>query len=406
MKILHTSDWHLGRTLYAKKDRHDEHQAFLSWLLETLQNEKIDILIVAGDVFDSAFPNNTTQKMYYDFLVSAFKKGCRNTIVVGGNHDSPSFLNAPKDLLAALNVTVIGNITENIEDEIIILRDTDNQPEAIICAVPFLRERDLGRFVEGENYADRARRINMGIQKHYEELAHIAQEIRQNTGKWIPIIATGHLSVLGGLRGEDDGVRETYIGNIEALTPEIFPDIFDYVALGHYHIPRAIREHICYSGSPVPIGFDEASQAKRVYIINFSNNTKKIEQLEVPVFQHMASIKGDKQRFEEKLNELKSLEKNFWVDIIYTGDEIFTDLVEWVNQITANTNIEVINIKNLKYISGLLTRQEINQTLEELTEGEIFRNLLEKNNIPDIQKAELLNLYNEILESIKNRENQ
>lgn len=120
----------------------------------------------------------------------------------------------------------------------------------------------------------------------------------------------------------------------------------------------------------------------------------------------MASIKGDKQRIEEKLNELKSLEKNFWVDIIYTGDEIFTDLVEWVNQITANTNIEVINIKNLKYISGLLTRQEINQTLEELTEGEIFRNLLEKNNIPDIQKAELLNLYNEILESIKNRENQ
>lgn len=406
MKILHTSDWHLGRTLYAKKDRHDEHQAFLFWLLETLQKEKIDILIIAGDVFDSAFPNNATQKIYYDFLVNASKKGCRNIIIVGGNHDSPSFLNAPKELLAALNVSVIGNIADSIEDEIIILRDANKQPEAIICAVPFLRERDIGRFIEGENYSDRARRINEGIQRHYEKVANIAQEVRQKTGKWIPIVATGHLSIIGGLRGEDDGVRETYIGNIEALSPEIFPEVFDYVALGHYHIPRAIRQHIYYSGSPIPIGFDEASQPKHVYIIDFSNNTKKIEQLEVPVFQHMASIKGDKQRIEEKLNELKSTKNNVWVEIIYTGDDIFTNLIEWVNQMTANSNIEVINIKNLKYISGLLTRQEINQALEELTEEEIFRNLLAKNNIPNIQQIELINLYNEILESIKNPDNQ
>ena len=407
MKILHTSDWHLGRSLYSKKDRYDEHQAFLQWLLEILRAKQIDVLLIAGDIFDIAFPNNASQKMYYDFLVSAIKTGCRHIVVTGGNHDSPSFLNAPKDVLSALNVTVIGSISDNPEDEIITIRNTQGEPEAIICAVPFLRERDISRFSEGESYADRALRVNLGIKKHYAEIAELAEIKRRDAGKWIPVIATGHLSVVGGLRGEDDGVRETYIGNIEALPPEIFPDTFDYVALGHFHIPIAIRHNIRYCGSPIPMGFDEAAHPKLVFVIEFQDDTEKMEinKVEIPVFQTLASVKGNKQEIETRLEELKKKNESVWAEIIYTGDEIFPNLTDWVNQITEKSNIEVINIKNLKYIGGLLSRHETNQKLEDLNEAEVFRKLLEKRQIPESQQQELTALYNEILESIKNPEN-
>ncbi len=137
MKILHTSDWHLGRTLYSKKERQNEHSAFLNWLLTTIKENAIDVLLIAGDVFDTASPSSSSQKMYYDFLVQVRNSECKNVVVVGGNHDSPSFLNAPRDILAALNVSVIGNATENIEDEIISIEDGAKNPVMIVCAVPF-----------------------------------------------------------------------------------------------------------------------------------------------------------------------------------------------------------------------------------------------------------------------------
>ena len=190
--------------------------------------------------------------MYYDFLIKVRNAGCKNVIVVGGNHDSPSFLNAPKYILSVLNISVIGNATEKIEDEIIIVKDNEELPLIIVCAVPFLRERDISRFAEGEKYSNLSRRINENIKKHYEEIAVLAETKRNEIGKNIPIVAIGHLSVAGGKRKEDDGVRETYIGNIEEVSSNIFPDIFEYVALGHYHIPSVIKEHIRYCGSPIP----------------------------------------------------------------------------------------------------------------------------------------------------------
>jgi exonuclease SbcD len=274
MKILHTSDWHLGRTLYSKKERHGEHTLFLEWLLKTIKDNSIEILLIAGDIFDNASPSSTSQKMYYDFLIKVKYSGCENVIVVGGNHDSPSFLNAPKDILAALNVSVIGNSSENIEEEIIVIKDKNKNPSIIVCGVPFLRERDISRFAEGENYSDRSKRINENIKKHYQEIAELAENKRKELGKAIPIVVTGHLSVAGGKRNEDDGVRETYIGNIEAVGSDIFPNTFDYVALGHYHIQSIIKDHIRYCGSPIPMGFGEAGQKKCIYIIDFNNGKK------------------------------------------------------------------------------------------------------------------------------------
>ncbi len=400
MKILHTSDWHLGRTLYSKKERQEEHTAFLAWLLGTIREHAVDLLLIAGDVFDTASPSSAAQKMYYDFLINVRKAGCKNVIVVGGNHDSPSFLNAPKDILAALNVSVIGNATENPEDEMIVIKDRQENPIAIVCAVPFLRERDISRFTEGENYSDRSKRINENIRKHYEAIAQLAENKRRELGVTIPIIATGHLPVAGGKRNDDDGVRETYIGNIEAVGNDIFPDTFDYVALGHYHIPSVIKDNIRYCGSPIPMGFGESGQKKLVYLIEL-NEQRSIETIEIPVFQQLESIVGDKNFIARRLSELKKSDSSVWVEVIYTGDEIFPDLSSWVNEQIADSNIEVLKLQNRQYLNEVLTQVDTAGSLEELNEMEVFDKLLEKSSISDEQKTELKALYKEIVDGLR-----
>lgn len=399
MKILHTSDWHLGRTLYSKKERHGEHTLFLEWLLKTIKENSIDILLIAGDIFDNASPSSTSQKMYYDFLIKVKYSGCENVIVVGGNHDSPSFLNAPKDILAALNVSVIGNSSENIEEEIIVIKDKNNNPSIIVCGVPFLRERDISRFAEGENYSDRSKRINENIKKHYQEIAELAENKRRELGKAIPIVVTGHLSVVGGKRNEDDGVRETYIGNIEAVGSDIFPNTFDYVALGHYHIQSIIKDHIRYCGSPIPMGFGEAGQKKCIYIIDF-NNGKKIESMEIPVFQKLESIIGDKSFIAKRITELRKTDLSAWVEVIYNGEEIFPDFTSWANEQIANSNIEILKLQNRQYLIDVLTKDDTTNSLEELNAFDVFDKLLDKNEISTEQKEELKVSYKEIADGI------
>ncbi|GHU77386.1 nuclease SbcCD subunit D [Bacteroidia bacterium] len=397
MKLLHTSDWHLGRMLYSKKERIEEHAAFLDWLLITIQEHSVNVLLVAGDIFDTYSPGSGSQKMYYDFLLKVRNSGCQNVIVIGGNHDSPSFLNAPKEILSALNVCVIGNVSENIEDEVIVIKDNKGNPIAVVCAVPFLRERDIVRFAETETYSDRSKRISESIKKHYATIAELAETKRKEIDNNIPIIATGHLSVVGGKTITDDGVRETYIGNIECISSEIFPKSFDYVALGHYHIPSVITETIRYSGSPIPMGFGEAEQQKQVYLVDFKQKKPEIKTLEIPVFQHLKSIRGDKSVIDNYLTELKKLDRSVWIEIVYEGKELFPDFTIWANEQTANTKIEILKLQNKQYLSEVLTKDDSAQSLDELDWFEVFDKLLEKNDISNEQKEELRNSYNEIV---------
>ena len=141
MNILHTY-WHLGRALCGRK-RYEEFGAFLDWLAETIERQGIDVLLVAGDVFDNGAPSNRAQELYYRFLCRAAASSCRHVVVVAGNHDSPTFLDAPRSLLATLNVHVVGSAAEDPEDEVLVLRGRDGAPELIVCAVPYLRDRDV-----------------------------------------------------------------------------------------------------------------------------------------------------------------------------------------------------------------------------------------------------------------------
>jgi exonuclease SbcD len=398
MKILHSSDWHLGKSLYTKADRHTEHRAFFDWLLNNINEQNIELLIVAGDIFDTSAPSIQSQKMYYDFLVRVRNTSCRKVIVVGGNHDSASFLNAPKDILAALDVTVVGAIDEQTEDEIIVVNDADGKPALIVCAVPFLRERDVSRFVEGEAYSDRSKRVNESIRRHYEKIAALAVQKREEIGRNIPIIATGHMSV--GIKSEgDEEVRDTYIGNIEAVSADIFPATFDYVALGHYHIASAPKPHIRYCGSPIPMGFGEAGQTKLVYILEF-NPDLKIKSLEIPVFQQLESIKGDKEIIKNRIDELKANDSSIWIEVTYNGSDSFPNLVEWLDELTAQSKIEVLKKQTAFNLQVYLTSDDTTYSLDELSPELVFEKLLEKKGYSDEHKEELRQTYNEIISGI------
>jgi DNA repair protein SbcD/Mre11 len=310
MKILHTSDWHLGRSLYGRK-RYGEFSAFLDWLTQIIEDEQVDALMVAGDVFDNSTPSNRAQELYYRFLCRVAASCCRHVVVIAGNHDSPSFLNAPKELLRVLNVYVVGSMTDVLEDEVFILQ-TDDKPEAIVCAVPYLRDKDIRTVEPGETIDDKNAKLVEGLKNHYVDVCAVAEQKRaefKSTGHdGIPIVAMGHLFTAGGKTVEGDGVRELYVGSLAHVGEEVFPSSIDYLALGHLHVPQAVgsAEHIRYCGSPIPMGYGEATQKKKVVLVAFNSTTPNIKELPVPCFQELVRLVGSLDDIHAKLEELKT----------------------------------------------------------------------------------------------------
>jgi exonuclease SbcD len=401
--VLHTSDWHLGRTLYTKKQRYSEHEKFLHWLIDTIQSTNTDVLIVAGDIFDNATPGSRSQELYYNFLIRLKSTACRHVVIVAGNHDSPSFIDAPKKLLAALNVIVVGSIAENPADEVFVLKDENDRPELIVCAVPYLRERDIRTSEEGETIADKDKKIREGIRKHYADVAEIAENRRKETHADIPVIATGHLFAVGGQTTQDDGVREIYVGNLGDVGAEIFPPVLDYVALGHLHIPQKVNksEHIRYSGSPIPMGFGECKQQKQLNLISFENRRPVVETIPIPVFQKLESIKGDRENILQGVRQLGESNENCWIEVIYTGEEIWGNMVnELENEIESYPALEIIRYRNQKLFHSVLEQEQENEILEDLDITEVFNRCLESNAIPPEQRKELSVAYSEIIQQI------
>ena len=283
LTLLHTSDWHLGRRLYGKP-RYDEFKQFLDWQLQTLREQKVDVLLIAGDIFDTTAPSNQAQNLYYDFLSQVCHTECRHVIIVAGNHDSASFLEAPKQLLKAFNIHIIGSMTDTPTDEVITLSDKSEQPELIVMAVPYLRDRDVRTVGHGERLDDKERKLAQGIKAHYAQIADIAiaqqAQLKAKYKRSIPIVATGHLFTVGGQTMEGDGVRDLYVGSLGSIGAEIFHPQIDYVALGHLHIPQAVggQPHIRYAGSPIAMGFGESRQQKQVHLLRFDADPDLLSQ--------------------------------------------------------------------------------------------------------------------------------
>ncbi|MCH9664525.1 MAG: exonuclease SbcCD subunit D C-terminal domain-containing protein [Gammaproteobacteria bacterium] len=401
MRLLHTSDWHLGRALYGKK-RYEEFGDFLSWLNQTIQHNNINALLIAGDIFDNSVPGNRAQELYYCFLHQVASSACRHVIVVAGNHDSPSFLNAPKELLKALDVHVIGGVCEDPADEVLVLCDALGTAELIVCAVPYLRDRDIRVAEAGESIKDKERKLLDGIRSHYAAVGDIAEQNRGELGADIPIVGMGHLFTAGGRTIEGDGVRDLYVGSLAHVAPGIFPECFDYVALGHLHVPQIVggSETIRYCGSPLPMGFGEAGDRKIVCQIEFDGTAATVEKIDVPVFQKLERISGDWGDISGRILELSAAGWQGWVEVIYEGAEIIGDLRERIDSAVADSQIEILRIKNRRVNDPVMNAIHEQETLDNLSENEVFERCLAAHGVTDAQRDELTHTYQETLMSL------
>ena len=406
MRVLHTSDWHLGRALYGRK-RYEEFESFLTWLAETIQENSIDALLVAGDVFDTGTPSNRAQELYYKFLCRVAASSCRHVVVIAGNHDSPSFLNAPKELLKTLDVHVVGSSTEFPEDEVLVLHNERDAPELIVCAVPYLRDRDIRVAGAGESVKDKERKLIEGIRTHYAIVAALAEQKREELGVDIPIVAMGHLFTAGGQTVDGDGVRELYVGSLAHVTAGIFPASFDYLALGHLHVPQKVNgsETIRYCGSPLPMGFGEAKQQKSVCRVVFDQDgchgsAVSIQLINVPVFQRLERVKGDWDGISGRMLELSATDSQGWLEVIYEGDEIIGDLRERLEAAIFGTQMEILRIKNNRIIDRALGQIQEEETLDDLTVSDVFERCLTVHDVPEDQRPELLRAHQETVSSL------
>jgi exonuclease SbcD len=405
LRLLHTSDWHIGRTLCGRK-RHEEFEAFLDWLTETLRENEVDVLLAAGDIFDVGAPGNRAQSLYYRFLRRA-ASSCRHIVVVAGNHDSPAFLDAPKDLLDAFGIHVVGNGFADPEKEVFILRDTRGAPELIVCAVPYLRDRDVRLAEAGERIEDKEKKLVDGIRDHYAAVAAYAEKKREESAADIPIVGMGHLFVAGGQTVEGDGVRELYVGGLAHVSAGIFPACFDYVALGHLHVPQTVngKENIRYSGSPLPMGFGEARQQKSVCLVDFVTRagcgvTPSVRRIDVPVFRCLESIRGDWSRISGRLAELSAAGAESWLEVLYEGDEVMGDLRERLQEAVSGTRIEILRARNDRVIDRVLRQSHEAETQDDLDVNDVFERCLAVHEIPEDQRREFVAAYRETLASL------
>ena len=279
MRLLHTSDWHLGQTLH-NYERTYEHQCFLDWLLDTLVAQEVDALLIAGDVFDTANPSAAAQTQLYRFLQQA-RARCPllDIVVIAGNHDSPGRLEAPGPLLEAHGTSVIGHVLRktdleiDLERHVIALHDKTGAVKAWCLAIPFLRPGDVPRLAPVEGEATAADPYLAGIGLLYQQAYALA------AGQCLDgqaIVAMGHCHMVDGTASLDSE-RRIVIGGTEALPAAIFDPAIAYAALGHLHLAQRVgqQEHLRYSGSPLPLSFAEVGYQHQVLQVDLADGEAK-----------------------------------------------------------------------------------------------------------------------------------
>jgi exonuclease SbcD len=271
MRLLHTSDWHLGQALH-NFERTFEHQCFLDWLLDTIVAEQADALLIAGDIFDTSNPSAASQKQWYRFLQQARVRSPQlDIVVIAGNHDSPGRLEAPAPLLEAHGTSVIGHVLRDADGQIdlerliVPLHGAGGAVHAWCLAIPFLRPGDVPRMPEGtpgDPYLN-------GIALLYQQTYALA-DARRTPGQ--AIVAMGHCHMVNGTASVESE-RRIVIGGTEALPATIFDPALAYAALGHLHLAQRIgqQDKLRYCGSPLPLSFAEVGYQHQVLRIDLAD---------------------------------------------------------------------------------------------------------------------------------------
>ena len=306
MRLLHTSDWHLGQTFH-QFERSYEHQSFLAWLLGTLERESVDGLLIAGDVFDNANPSAAAQSMLYRFLTEARRRVPHlNIVLTAGNHDSPGRLEAPAPFLSLFDARVVGQVARDdagvqVEQLVHPLKNREGQIAAWCIAMPFLRPADVPRIDDASDP------YMAGIEALYRQAFEVAFAKRE-AGQ--AIIAMGHCHMTGS-ETSDESERRIVVGGAEALPANLFDAAIDYVALGHLHLPQKIKGDPTrrYSGSPLPMSFSEIHYPHQVVVFDLDGAAvTNIREIHVPRRVDLLKVPASARPLDEVLTALAALE--------------------------------------------------------------------------------------------------
>ena len=402
MKILHTSDWHLGHRLL-EQSQYEEQLKFLKWLEAYINDHHVDILLVSGDIFDTGVPSTQSQKMYFDFLVSLRKTACQHIVITGGNHDAPGTINAPKELLHSLSIHVVGKAIEQIEDEVFNLSINDER--VIIAAVPYLRDQDIRRALAGESFEQIGNRYKVALVNHFNEVAEYCEALKTEDA---PVFAMGHLFAIGAITSDSE--ETIYVGNLGDIGAKDFPNLFDYIALGHLHRAQTVGnlDHIRYSGSPYLLSFSEVGHLKKIVVIDTQNGKiNQINEVSIPNFRELRRISGS---LESCIAQLHLLDKEKheltpWVEVVLDNPSITKIGFSEINKTAESLNLEVLKVtlKNEREIAGLEKLIENAQHITDLLPIDVFKLKCKEQNFDLEENPEILDAFHEILQLAKER---
>lgn len=324
MKIIHTSDWHLGNRLLGCS-RQQEFRRFLDWLLDRLREEQADALLLCGDVFDTGTPGENARALYCDFLSRADAAGCRHIIITAGNHDSVAQLAVTAPLLRRHHCHLVTRLTaETAADCLIPLTDAEGRECALVCAVPYLRVGDVALPADADDEEGRRTSYTRGIAATYAAVGRLAAEWKA-AHPGCPVIGTGHLSVAGVI---PTASTHDIVGTLSTVERDIFPAVFDYTALGHIHRPSAAGEgRQLYCGSPLPMNMDEGSYEHKLLVLETQGTDCRVRSIPVPVFTQIVQCRcGSEAELHTYAAEIEARCRRegtpLWLDFIYTGGDL------------------------------------------------------------------------------------
>lgn len=375
MRLIHTSDWHLGQTLHGQ-DRDYEHAQFLAWLLDQLVGHQADALLMAGDVFDTVNPPLKAQERLYDFIVRAHEKLPQLDIVmIAGNHDSGGRIELPAPLMRRLNAHAVGRISWVAEGQLdhqrllVPLHDANGNTAAWCLTLPFLRPAEVTGMTLGDDYM-------AGIRQVHERLIAAAETARQ-PGQ--ALVAMSHAHMAGGAVSEESE-RNIVIGNAEALPASLFPESVAYVALGHLHKPQQVagQPRIRYSGSPLPLSFAEVNYPHQVLLVELDGEAlKQVDSLPVPRAVEMIRI--GRAPLAEIITALEALpptglfDDNLpWLEVRVLLDEPLPDLRQRIETAITGKACRLVRIASEYAGKRGEAESEVLLGLDQITPQELF----------------------------------
>lgn len=402
MKILHTADWHIGKKLH-KQELLEDFELFIQWLVNYIKDQQIDVVLVSGDVFDLANPSSEARRQYFQALLALRQLNCK-VILTGGNHDSPAVLNGPRALLEAMDIHVVGNLPTKASDCLVPLYSADGTVEAVVAALPYLRDADLRKAGEVVQYEDRIKALREGVAAVFEWAAKACAE--QYPG--VPALAMGHLFAAGVSTSESE--RDIQIGNQASIGADAFGDYFKYVALGHIHKPQQVQANVpaYYSGSPLSLSFSERKDQKRVLVIDTRHFS--VESVPLPQFRTLRALRGTLAELGAQLSQLtKKGPLKTLVELNLEEEHFDPVKLEGLDALAREYSTQDLAIvKQRAHFEQQISKSgelfAASQQLEDLKPTDVFDRLLEKSNWEDETKQLVQLAFAEVLEEVLQEE--